>query len=141
MPRSHPRHRLSHRSGAPLNQRLGHNRGTSGRDHSGWNSQAWLCPRRRWDALSPLCRSHDHAYYRCPQRDPHGHRAVALTGIHGLYTTTDLILQCGSLGQNKPETLVLALLSDLLSTKPTKSPNSHITRPRIPLTVRVESLC
>ena len=43
-----------------------------------------------------------------PRPDTHGHRAVAIAGIYGTYPTIDLIVQCGRLGKNEPETLVSA---------------------------------
>ena len=55
---------------------------------------------------------------------------VALDRIYGLYSTTDLILQRGSIDVYDPTTLVLAPLSILLSTEPIQHPIHTLTKPR-----------
>ena len=68
----HHRQRLSYYSGAPLRQRLKHYICHQGRDPSSGRGQTRIHPRRCWDALSPLWRSHGHAHRGGPILNPRG---------------------------------------------------------------------
>ena len=65
---------------------------------------------------------HGHAHRRGPRSHSHDHWLVALVRIHGLHSTTDLILQRRCLSYHDPETLVPTSLRISSSTKTTKSP-------------------
>ena len=52
----------------------------------------------------------------------HGHCQVAVTGIHGLHSIADLVLQHGGLYHDEPATSVLASLSTLPSNEPSTHP-------------------